>query len=334
MPKWALVALLALLAWQSHGLAAENAGEATRPLVAIVGLGNDHPLAGQLALDLSMLGFAVQMLADPAADEATVLASYNAVAVLAFQRDGLALATKDDPQSSFQELAWPREATLAQARITSQKVVEVLRAKLRRLPADEAAPEVAPPGKPVDIQPPTSASTTSPQRVWFVDAGPGVLHSLGGVPTQVGAVLSLGTHGSTWRGQLSAWLPLSQAVLSAAEGESRASAWAGFATLSRLLRAPTARLRPYVAAAAGVVHLRLTGEAQAPFVSANDNVTRVAVLFQLGLLWRLSQRWHLRPHAFVGSLGPAVAVEFAGRQVADFGQTMLGGGLALEYRLP
>lgn len=338
MLRWALVGLLGLLTWQTRGLAAENGGQTTRPLVVVVGLGGDHPLAGQLALDLSMLGFAVQMLAAPAQDETAPWASLNAAAVLSFEREGLTIATEDNPQNGFEAVAWPRESTLAQARITSQKVVELLRAKLRRLPADEEAATEKEPGVAAQIAKPatTASSTANPQNTWFVDAGPGALHSLGGVPTQVSAMLSLGTQrrSAAWRWQLSAWLPLSQPELSAAEGASRASAWAGFASVSRLLRAPNARLRPYVAVSAGLVHLRLAGEAQAPFVSASDNVTRVAVLFQVGLLWHLSQRWRLRPHAFVGSVGRSIAVEFADRHVADFGQTMLGGGLALECRLP
>ncbi len=336
MRRCACVVLLGLLAWPCRSFAAENAGQTTRPLVAVTGLASDHPLAGQLALDLSMLGFAVQLLADPA-DETTLLASLNAAAVLSFQREGLAIATEDSPQGSFEVVDWQSEPTLEQARITSQKVVELLRAKLRRLP-NQAAREVAAPAVQAEVKPRPATLTPapSPQRLWFVEAGPSALHSPGGVPAQVSAMLSLGTEGpsAAWRWQLSTWLPLSQAELSAAEGESRASAWAGFVTLSRLLSGPPVRLRPYVSASAGVVHLRLTGEAQAPFVSAADNVTRAAALFQAGLLWQLSPRWHLRPHGFVGTVGPAIAVEFAGREVANFGQTMFGGGLALGYVLP
>lgn len=302
----------------------DHVGRATRPLALVSGLEAAAPLAGQLALDLSMLGFAVAWgrKAPPEASEGPSVAARLTFFVTNEGRERLRIEDHLHGKSAAWDFPWRGTQTLEEARIASQRLVELLRASFREL---AAAPR-APPQEP-------QAPAPAPRGNAWNATGGASLWGATDLPLQAGAWLGL-EHLVTERWSLGVQLtlPLAAGRIEASEGRATSRLFGFLALATRRFGAATARVRPFAAAGVGLARLDLEGRANPPFVAVHDPLTRLWGAVQLGLALRLTHRASLVAAGTVASPGPAADIAFVDRTVARFGpvlaQLCLGGQLA------
>lgn len=331
-PGWARGCALACLLWLCASDRAETAPRAPTAAVKVHGLGASAALLGQLTLDLSMLGLTLQWSRGAPNEEALLdaLEASGGLVALAFRPEGLLLAERDPRRVTFESLDWRKDAGLEHARIVAQRVVELVRARLRD---DGSVPTTPEQGSP-EVRVVEDAVASAQPRSLGAFVGSGVQGATGGLPWQASGVLGARIGSGVWDLRGEAWVPLHEPVFATEEGQVRVGTTSFFLGVSRGSQEPAQRWQPRFGADVGLVRLSVEGEAVAPFVSGRDALIRLAGRIHGGVRVQLSRQFALDLGVHAGGAGASAKVDVADRTAARFGPWLLGGYLALELTAP
>ena len=207
-------------------------------------------------------------------------------------------------------------------------LAERFRARLTEL-GIAPGPASAPPPPPVEVEvslPPPPPPPPEPERRLWLGAAAGA--TSGGLGVMPDVQLELRAFPVPWLstsafGKLS---PLA-AEVHAREGEADVRLFSGGVLIDAY---PLHRdLMVKLGVGAMLVSASMSGQAAAPWGGRKDSVLVAAAMFETGAGLRLAPRVTAELRGFVGACSPRVAVRFAGRTVADFGQPLFGASLGL-----
>jgi hypothetical protein len=328
------------------------------PRLVLVPSGVDGALVERLRAELAAMGFAVSVAgpAHPIARDALEDAARAGAAVAAVgitpARAGIELWIVDrvTGKTLLRDVA---EAGADRDTTVALRAVELLRASLLELdaphpsrgetpaPAEIRAiaglPAPAPPAPPpVSTSPPASASPPASLRPLFaLGIAPAIVGSPGGLAPF--PALDVGVR---------AWLhprvaagifglvPLATLPTSGPEGSSETRI-ALVATDVRVSLAPRgARWVPTAGAGVALVWLHTAGSASPGYVDLSNDGLTAAPFLRPGLGFSLSERLRLRADGLAGVTLRRLAVDYAGRVVARWGDPLLAASLGVEVDLP
>ncbi|HEX6271676.1 MAG TPA: hypothetical protein VFZ53_01485 [Polyangiaceae bacterium] len=223
--------------------------------------------------------------------------------------------------------------------VLALRVVEALRARglrIERAHDEPLLPPVANPPRPAaparaetPPAPARPAARRDDGRLWL-DVGPGVLVSAGGldpVPVVEGGA----------RIELASWIsfgatgvmPLATRSLAGPEGEARVATWMAGGTLElEWARFSFGGIRSGLGAAAAVT--TMSGDAEQGFEGRSDTVTSFAPEARSALRVTLGAAFALRAGVALGVSVPEVEVVFGERAAASWGRPFLLASVALE----
>ncbi len=318
----------ALVAFATTGVAQEAS-----PLVVVVSSSPDAPFVRRLAAELSLFGYRVELIAPRAAAtdlEALLRASGGAALIAVDQGKQTAEIVVAEIVVGERAFAGParheRERLDPRRRPDTNAAVlaERFRARLTEL---GIAPGVTTPlvEPSVDSPPPSPPRSPAPPapRLWV--AG-GLGASSGGLGITPDAELELRVFPVTWL-STSAFgrASLLPAEVQALEGHTDVRLLAGGVSIATYPVRSDWRLKLGVGAM--LVSASMQGHAVAPFGSEPDSVLVPAATFEAGVGYRLAPHVFLELRGFAGACAPRIGVRFAGRQVARFGQPLIGATL-------
>ena len=157
--------------------------------------------------------------------------------------------------------------------------------------------------------------------------------SPGGLTPSLQALLEVGLLPRPWLSiELVVGVPVVPPQVSSAEGEARLDPLL-LAVQARLLFRRQDRIGLSVGAGAGALLVRMSGTAQAGYLSAVDWVASSLLYGLGGLSIRLSPRWRIGVEAVLGLALPRPVASFGEHEVGSFGRPLLGGALGVEVAL-
>jgi hypothetical protein len=326
---WRAALLAAMVLAAGKNAAAEELG----PLVVVVSSSPDTPFVRRLAAELSLFGYRVDVArTPPETDLLELLARSGGAALIAVDQGGQTAEVVVAERASGAAAAWRERERLDPRRrddTNAAVLAERFRARLTELgiapgPAlAERAPVVA-----VEVARPPAAPAPAPEpakRLWLGAAVGATSGGLGVIPDVQLAVRAFPVPwlSTSAFGKLS---PIA-AKVTATEGEADVRLFSGGVLIDAypLHRGVLVNL----GVGAMLVNASMTGQASAPWRGQSDSVLVAAAMFETGAALRLSPLVAAELRGFVGACSPGVAVRFAGRTVADFGQPFAGASLGL-----
>jgi len=320
--------LLVGLLLRAGSAAAQQPG----PLVVVISSSPDTPFVRRLAAELSLFGYRVDVARAPSdSDLFELLASSGGAALISVDQSGqtadvvVGERASQGPARRERERLDPRRRDDTNAAVLAER----FRARLTELGiAPGLASDQAPP--PVEVQvslpPPAPPPPPEPERRLWLGAAMGATSGgLGAVPD---LQLELRAFPVPWL-STSAFGKLSPvaARVRAEEGRADVRLLSGGVLIDAY---PLRRdLIVNLGLGAMLVSASMTGQASAPWGGRTDSVLVAAAMFETGAAVRMSPRVTAELRGFVGACSPGVAVRFAGRTVADFGQPFFGASLGL-----
>jgi hypothetical protein len=214
--------------------------------------------------------------------------------------------------------------------VIALRMVETLRATLMDV---EAQHGLSAPPPPPAAPPPPRVEPPRPTRV-SLGLGGGATFSPGGVGAVGYFDASLAwALSSRFSLTLDGALTPTGATLRGSEGSANIAWYAAGAALSFCVTDPTAPLRLRSGAGAFVTWTTLLGQATDPLENRRTHTVSAVPHVDLGVRWSLTERVGLGVDASAGFSAPGVAIDFAGREVATWGQPLWIGRLSLETAL-
>jgi hypothetical protein len=312
-------------------LAPPARGTPVGALVVVVSSNPNAPFVRRLAAELSLFGYRVEVTARDAEDVdlAELLARHGGAALIAVDQPRqtaeviVGQPTGLGPFRHERERLDPRR----QADTNAAVLAERFRARLTELgisPAEDAQPLA-----PAELPP---APPRASERLWVSGA---LGASSGGLGAMVDLELELRAFALPWL-STSAFVRLSPfpARVTAPEGTADVTLLAGGASIDVYpLRRQGSDWSLKLGAGAMLIEASMKGHATPPFRDQTDAVLVPATVFDSAAIWRLSSRTSLELRGFVGVCTERVAVRFAGRAAAEFGQPFVGVSLGAAVGL-
>jgi hypothetical protein len=314
------VALTLALCSLSGAARAQHVG----PLVVVITSNPETPFVRRLAAELGLFGYRVEVAtrASSDVDWGELLGDSGGAALIAVDAGGQTaeIVIGDQaggPPRRERERLDPRRRADTNAAVLAER----FRARLTELGiAPSAEPQPAPPIAVVQLAP-TPPAAESERRLWLAAAFGG---TSGGLGVQPDIQLELRAFPVSFlsTGAFAKWSPLA-ADVDAREGEADVRLLSGGVLIDAYpLRGPD--FSANLGVGVMLVSASMTGRAAAPWGGRTDSVLVPAGMFESGIAYRLSPRVSAELRGFVGACSPRIAVRFAGRNVADFGQPLFG----------
>jgi hypothetical protein len=331
---WRTFSFALLLLSVSVSASAPALAQQPGPLVVVVSNSPAAPFVRRLAAELSLFGYQVEVaMREPAdGDLFELLSRSGGAALISVDQGGqtaevvVAERAGAGPARRERERLDPRRRADTNAAVLAER----FRARLTELGiAPGPASDVPPPAIVAEVALPPPLPPPVPQeperRLWL---GTALGATSGGLGVMPDLQLEVRAFPARWL-STSAFGKLSPiaANVSAREGEADVRLFAG----GVLIDAYPVRRDLIVSLGVGamLVSASMAGEASAPWGGRKDSVLVAAAMFETGAAVRVSPRVTAELRGFVGACSPRVAVRFAGRTVADFGQPFLGASLGL-----
>ena len=317
----------ALLAVSVLGAGNSAAAEEPGPLVVVISSSPDTPFVRRLAAELSLFGYRVDVARAPAeTDLFELLARSGGDALISVDQGGQTAEVVVGERAAAGPARRERERLDPRRRDDTNAAVlaERFRARLTEL-GIAPGPASAEPPSVVAVKVALPPAPEPERRLWL---GAALGATSGGLGVTPDVQLELRAFPVHWL-STSAFGKLSPiaAKVKAPEGEADVRLLAG----GVLIDAYPLRRDVIVNLGLGamLVSASMSGQASAPWSGRKDSVLVAAAMFETGAALRLSPRVAAELRGFVGVCSPGVAVRFAGRTVADFGQPFLGASLGL-----
>ncbi|HLV22751.1 MAG TPA: hypothetical protein VKZ49_17795 [Polyangiaceae bacterium] len=209
------------------------------------------------------------------------------------------------------------EGTAAEE-LVALRTVELLRASLLELQLPQARQhaEVTPPSAAAKLSQPRPESDAPGGST--VELGPAVLLSPGGVPPAfvagIGARFDFGPGGIF----ANVLLPTVPGTLEGTQGQAAVST--AIAVLGADLELSDGVLKSRIGVGMGLVHLRMTGSAVAPFSARTDTITVPAPVLGSSLLYHVTGPFQIGVQLLGGATLSRPVITFADQQVAVWGR--------------
>jgi hypothetical protein len=300
------------------------------PLVVVISSSPEAPFVRRLAAELSLFGYRVEVATREPSDTDLfdILARSGGAALISVDQGGQTAEVVVGERAGAGPARRERERLDPRRRADTNAAVlaERFRARLTELgiapgPASDAPPPVIV----AEVALPPPEPEEPERRLWL---GTALGATSGGLGVMPDLQLEVRAFPVSWL-STSAFGKLSPiaAEVSAPEGEADVRLLAG----GVLIDAYPVRREVIVKLGVGamLVSASMAGEASAPWGGRKDSVLVAAAMFETGTALRLSPRVTAELRGFVGACSPRVAVRFAGRTVADFGQPFFGASLGL-----
>lgn len=365
--RWALAGAI-------PALLVASAVFADRPRVVMVAPAYDDPAVTRMRGELAVLGVEVEVLvsAKDSPDLPALAKRLGASAALRVERTPPAIVVWVEPGAGVTpgEVRVGGPAESRDAGLLALRAVEVLRARLLRVPITEAPPaasddagaaaiDAEPPvidaaaSTPVEDAsapvpaPPADAGTTlvaasgdtaapakrPDPRPFAISAGPAVLLSPGGVPPSVEVRVAAEWDPIPRLGvEASAFLPATAGTVSATEGSMSLRAFDVGAGLRGFLTDPLADFTVALGAGVSAMLLSFEGRARDPWSSASGSSWAVAPYLTATAAYRVHTRVALRLDLEAALVRPQPVLRIAGNEVASFGQPAFLPSLGVEVR--
>ncbi len=303
---------------------------ATEPArIAIVHeLSADERAIGRLRAELSTLGYEVVDVTLTPTEGATALDdaarrvnAFAAVHVVP-AKGGVEVWIADpiSRQTLFRELVMRPGETFDD--VAALKAVELLRASLAELGLSLKKREDARPMQPTPAEPPPQ-KPIEPARV-YLELGPALAFSPGEVGATGHAFVGLRWRMSTTLGlDVFSALPVAAASVSAAEGSAGVRPWIFGLDGAVWFFDPAADWQVAAAGGFGIAHLAIEGKPAPPLLGQSDAITVALPFARLSVERNLGARFRLGLQALVGIAAPRPAIQFDGREVADWGRPLV-----------
>jgi hypothetical protein len=315
----------AALAAATLALSTSSLAQEASPLVVVVSNNPDAPFVRRLAAELSLFGYRVELIVPSPSDtdlDALLQASGGAALIAVDQGSQTAEVVVGEragagPARHDRERLDPRRRPDTNAAVLAER----FRARLTEL---GIAPGVTTPplASPVYLPPPPRVESprVADHRIWVAGA---LGASSGGLGITPDAELELRVFPASWL-STSAFgrVSLLPAKVTAPEGHTDVRLFAGGVLIDAYPIRTDWRLR--LGLGVMLVSAHMQGHADAPFQGGDDSVLVPAAIFEAGASFRVAPRVAAELRGFVGACTPRVGVRFAGRDVARFGQPLVG----------
>jgi hypothetical protein len=300
------------------GMAAEARAD-ERVLIALVDNHGSRALVARLEAELTTVGFRVERVRARTHESlAQVAARSGALAVVMVRNGDRTISLwGEHPDSGATAFSDVIRVDASRKDVSAVSVVESLRGRLLRLGvtpatlASEVTPPPEPPPPPVVEEPPPSEVTFG--ALFAGGVGVGISDPAGfarvGLHFEPVSFLSLALTGT--------WQPLTHDI---DEPEGSASVRIAYLTLGADLVLDRDPLSFGVGPAFALALVDMEGSAGGNYRGVHDPVWTVGALAHTMLAYRVLGPLHLRADAELGVTFPSVAVRFAGRDTADWGQ--------------
>jgi hypothetical protein len=341
-----ILASLAVGAAAALGPAGEVAGAGTEPtatdsrphILAFVRPANGGALL-RLRAELALAGFDLLLTEEtawpPSRDEMERLArERSAVAALALipREDGAAteiwVVDRVTGKTVVRVFTAARPGHGDEPELLAVSVVETLRATMMEINlARPAGGEVAPP-------PEVRALVAPEPRRFAVRIGSGIGYNREGSHTawQLGLAVTVALS-PRLRFGIDGALPLTSAGVTGPEGQADVRLWLAGPFLEVSLTDPTARVDLTVGAGVWAALLRMRGNAAAPYMGVDADVTTVMPHADIGLRWRVGRRVGIGGVLAIAVATPEAVVRFSGRDAARWGRPLGLAMAVIEARL-
>jgi hypothetical protein len=217
--------------------------------------------------------------------------------------------------------------------VAALKAVELLRASLAELGFSLKPREEVRPTQPVTPTPPPTPTPPEPARL-FLELGPALAMSPGGVGATGHAFVGLRWRAFTAFGiDVFSALPITAARVAAAEGSAEVRPWLFGLDGAVWFFDPNADWQVAAAGGIGLAYLAIQGDPTPPLMGRSDATTIALPFARFSLDRRLGERFRLGFQALVGVAAPRPAVQFDGREVADWGRPLVLSTLELGIAL-
>jgi hypothetical protein len=300
-----------------------------RVLIALVDNHGSRALVARLEAELTTTGFRVERVRARTRESlAQVAARSGALAVVMVRSGDLAIELwGEHPDSGATAFSDSIRVDAARKDVAAVTAVESLRGRLLRLGVtpDTLASEVAPP-EPPPPAPPVEPSPPLTFGAFFAGGvGVGVSSPAGfarvGLHFEPVSFLSVGLSGT--------WQPLTHDLH---EPEGSASVRIAYLTLGADWLIERDPLSFGIGPAFAVVLVDMEGSAGGNYRGVHDPVWTVGPLAHAMLAYHLLGPLHLRADGELGVTFPSVAVRFAGRDAAEWGQPFALGTLGADLK--
>ena len=321
---------VALLFALALGTSAPAAAQEPGPLVVVISGSPEAPFVRRLAAELSLFGYRVEVATREPADAELfdVLARSGGAALISVDQGGQTAEVVVGERAGAGPARRERERLDPRRRADTNAAVlaERFRARLTELGIAPGPASAAPPPVVVaEVVAPPPSPEEPERRLWL---GTALGATSGGLGVMPDLQLEVRAFPASWL-STSAFGKLSPiaAEVTAREGEAEVRLLAG----GVLIDVYPLRRELIVSLGVGamLVNASMVGQASAPWGGRKDSVLVPAAMFETGASLRLSPRVNAELRGFIGACSPGVAVRFAGRNVADFGQPFFGASLGL-----
>jgi hypothetical protein len=301
------------------------------PLVVVITSNPETPFVRRLAAELGLFGYRVEVetRASNDVDWGELLGRSGGAALIAVDGGGqtaeivIGDPAGDGPPRRERERLDPRRRADTNAAVLAER----FRARLTELGiAPSAEPQPAPTVAVVEPAPPPAPAAEPERRLWLAATFGATSGGLGVLPD---AQLELRAFPVSYlsTSAFGKWSPIA-ADVNAREGSAEVRLLSGGVLIDAYpLRGP--EFSANLGVGVMLVSASMTGRAAAPWGGRTDSVLVPAGMFESGVDYRFSPRVSAELRGFVGACSPRVAVRFAGRNVADFGQPFFGASVGV-----
>jgi hypothetical protein len=218
--------------------------------------------------------------------------------------------------------------------VVALKAGELLRASLAELGLSPKGEQAVPAPRPMAPAAPLPLERRADAAWLFLELGPAVAMSPGGVDATAHGFVGLRWRASRFFGLDGfASIPVTAATVAAPEGSADVRPWLLGLDVAVWFFDPQAAWQVAGAAGLGVAHLAIAGSPTPPLLGRRDTTTVAFPFTRFSVDRSLGARFRIGLHGFVGIAAPRPTLRFDEREVADWGQPVVVSTLVLGIAL-